>query len=115
MFEAGDDAGRAQRALIALNQALRGWSRMGILWLGLAGVVLIGVFDYLTGLEISVSVFYLAPVSLAAWYGGRRDGQILALVASPVWSVVDLLAGYPPGHPVLLAWDTLVHFAFLAF
>jgi diguanylate cyclase (GGDEF)-like protein len=115
MFEGADDAGRAQRALIGLNQALRGWSRTGILWLGLAGVVLVGVFDYLTGLEISVSVFYLAPVSLAAWYGGRRDGQVLALVASLIWSGVDVLVGYPPDHPMLLLWDTVVHFAFLAF
>ena len=84
-------------------------------WLAVAGVAIVGVFDYLTGLEMSVSVFYLAPVSLAAWYGGRRDGQFIALIASPVWSGVDLLAGYPLGHPVLLVWDTLVHFVFLAF
>jgi len=103
------------RSLIALDHTLRGWSRAGILWLAVAGVAIVGVFDYLTGLEVSVSVFYLAPVSFAAWYGGRRDGQFIALIASPVWSGVDLLAGYPLGRPVLLVWDTLVHFVFLAF
>ena len=60
-------------------------------------------------------MFYLAPVSLAAWYGGRRDGQVLALVASLVWSGSDLLAGYTHGHPAILAWDTAMHFVFLAF
>jgi diguanylate cyclase (GGDEF)-like protein len=78
-------------------------------------VALVGVFDYLTGLEISVSVFYLAPVTLAAWYGGRRDGRVLALVASLVWSAVDLLAGYGLGHLAILVWDTAVHFVFLVF
>ncbi len=114
-FEFTGGSGRVQRALVTLDRTLRGWSRAAILWLALAAVAVVGVFDYLTGLEISVSVFYLAPVSLAAWYGERRDGLVVALIASPAWSVVDLLAGYPLGHPVLLAWDTLVHFAFLAF
>ena len=114
-LELSGEPGRVQRALMTVDRTLRGWSRAGILWLALTGVAMVGVFDYLTGLEVSVSVFYLAPVSLAAWYGGRRDGQLIAFIASPVWSGVDLLAGYPTGHPALLVWDTLVHFVFLAF
>ena len=114
LLGAADRFGRARRALIAANRTLRGFSRQAVLSLALAAVALIGVCDYLTGLEISVSVFYLAPVSLAAWYGGKRDGLVLALVASLVWSGVDLLAGYAYGHPAILAWDTAVHFVFLA-
>jgi diguanylate cyclase (GGDEF)-like protein len=108
-------AGRVQRAFMAVNRALERLSRAAILSLALAVVALIGMCDYLTGLEISVSVFYLAPVSLAAWYGSQRDGQVLALVASLAWSGVDLVAGYAHAHPAILAWDTAVHFVFLAF
>jgi diguanylate cyclase (GGDEF)-like protein len=115
MFAGFSGSGRMHGMLAALNQTLHRRSRAQILWLAFAGVAAVAVFDYLTGLEISVSVFYLAPVSVAAWYGGRRDGYLLAVVASSVWSAVDLLAGYPQDHPVLLAWDTLVHFVFLAF
>jgi diguanylate cyclase (GGDEF)-like protein len=107
--------GRVQRALVTLDETLRGWSRVRIGWLAIAAIAIVGVFDYLTGLEISVSVFYLVPVSLAAWYGGRRDGLVIVLIAGAVWSGVDVLAGYPLGHPVLLTWDTLVHIVFLAF
>jgi diguanylate cyclase (GGDEF)-like protein len=111
---AANGSGRAQRASIAINRTLRRLSRAAVLALALALVALIGICDYVTGLEISVSVFYLAPVSLAAWYGSQRDGQVLALVASLVWSGVDLFAGYAHGHPAILVWDTGMHFVFLA-
>ena len=31
--------------------------------------------DYLTGAELSFSIFYLFPVSIAAWFVGRRAGD----------------------------------------
>lgn len=104
-----------QRTLIALNRTLAGFPRAGILGLALVGVALIGLLDHLTGLEVSLSVFHLAPVSLAAWYGGKREGLAVGLVASLVWSGVDLVAGYAHGHPWILIWDTLMHFVFLSF
>lgn len=33
---------------------------------------MVGALDLATGPELSFSVFYLGPVALAAWFGGRR-------------------------------------------
>ena len=73
------------------------------------------MLDDLTGLEVSLSVFHLVPVSFAVWYGKKHDGLIIAIIASLVWSVDDFVAGYAYGHPGILIWDIVVHGSFLAF
>jgi hypothetical protein len=46
-------------------------------WLILAFflLVLVGIADYLTGHELSLSFFYLAPVALAAWNDSGDDHE----------------------------------------
>ena len=39
-------------------------------WAGLL-LAAIGFLDFATGLEVSVSFFYLIPVALAAWFGPK--------------------------------------------
>lgn len=38
-------------------------------------VILIGYVNHLAGVEISVSILYLLPVSLVSWFVGRREGR----------------------------------------
>ena len=40
----------------------------------LLAVLIIGVFDYLTGSDISLAIFYLLPISFVAWFAGRNEG-----------------------------------------
>ena len=39
---------------------------------------LLGIADYFSGPELSFSLFYVAPIMLAVWYGGHRHGLITA-------------------------------------
>lgn len=41
-------------------------------------VILLGYIDYLTG-DYSLVLFYLAPVSLVSWQGGRRGAVLVSL------------------------------------
>jgi len=56
---------------------------------GLGLVVVIGITDYLTGIEASSAVFYLLPISLGAWFASRRSGLALAAVCTVVWYGVN--------------------------
>ena len=56
----GDDAVRPE-----LNKS----RTLGLL--GLLLIPLIGLGDYATETEISFAVFYLPPMAMAAWFGGR--------------------------------------------
>lgn len=100
-------------ALRRINAVLLTLSRTAIVALTLALIALIGVIDYITGLEISLSVFHLLPVSIAAWYGAKRDGIWIALAASLIWSGEDLFFGNAQGHPGIFVWDFAMHFVFL--
>lgn len=97
-----------------LDHTLTVCPRAGIFGLALACVALVGDLDYVTGLEVSLSVFHLIPVSLAVWYGGKAVGLPIAIIASLVWSGDDIIAGYTHGHPGILVWDIVVHFVFFS-
>jgi len=59
----------------------------------LTGVI--GYVDYLTGYERSLLLFYLLPISLAAWFGNFAFGIVMAAVCVIVWVLSDLASGIP--------------------
>ena len=61
--------------------------------LGVAGVVLVGTVDVLTGYEMSFSPFYLAPIAFVAWFAGRSGAVVVAIASGIMWAGGDLLAG----------------------
>ena len=58
-------------------------------------VGIIGYIDYLTGYERSLLLFYLLPISLAAWFGSLTLGLAIVAVSVTVWKLSDLAAGIP--------------------
>jgi diguanylate cyclase (GGDEF)-like protein len=80
----------------------------------LAAVAVLGVIDYVTGSEISFSVFYLAPIAALTWAWGRGSGLGLAVVAATVWGFVDVSAGSHYSSALIPAWNSLVRLAFFA-
>lgn len=56
---------------------------------GFALILLIGALDYLTGFEVSFSLFYLVPIALGTWFAGRRTGLVLSVVSALTWFVAD--------------------------
>lgn len=66
-------------------------------WVGVAALLL--WIDYITGLYNELPALYFIPVTLAAWYSGRRPALALA-VAMPLIHLVFLLTvGTPAGSP----------------
>ncbi|MCW8854409.1 MAG: GGDEF domain-containing protein [Gammaproteobacteria bacterium] len=72
----------------------------------------LGLGDYVIGPELSFSVFYTAPIMLATWYGGKREGLIIALVCAGIWLMADLAAGNDYSAWLIPVWNTLVRLAF---
>jgi diguanylate cyclase (GGDEF)-like protein len=58
----------------------------------LAGILLISAINYLTGEEISVSIFYLIPVAIATWYCGQRSGILFGILSASFWLVADIVS-----------------------
>jgi signal transduction histidine kinase len=76
-----------------LSRFLSRWRALLITCLFLVGVV--GYLDYLTGYERPLLLFYLVPISLAAWFGGYVTSLGIAAASIGVSMLSDLAAGIP--------------------
>ncbi len=94
--------------LAALDRRMEQLGRLQLLATSACGVVLIGAIDYLTGYEVSMSLFYLAPVAIGAWYGGRAPGIATACLASVTWFIADMSGGDHYSHSAIPFWNALV-------
>lgn len=72
----------------------------------LLAVVLIGVLDALSGHEFGFSPFYLIPITIAAFYGGKRIGVTAALFATAAWYLAEVHASHPYRNPLAIYWNT---------
>ena len=74
----------------------------------------IGVVDYLTGYEISFSVFYLAGVCLGTWHVSRGFGWVISVLSVAAWVGGDLAAGARFSTPLVPVWNAVMVLAFYA-
>lgn len=75
-------------------------------------IVLIGIIDYLSGLEISVSLLYLIPISLVSWYVGRKEGIAISFLATVDWFLADWYGERNYSHPAIPYWNASVELSF---
>jgi len=87
-------------------------SRPFLVALTFAIVAVVGLADYLTGYEISFSVFYLLAVSLAVWFVGTWFGVAVSLLSAIIWLTADLTAGAPYTNPLVPIWNTMIILSF---
>jgi diguanylate cyclase (GGDEF)-like protein len=99
-----------KHSLKALNQWLEGRARGEILTFAVCGILIIGAIDYVTGFELSMSLFYLGPVAAAAWYAGRWG--FIAVLSCVAWYLADVAAGSHYSHGAIPIWNALVRLGF---
>ena len=84
-------------------------SRRRVMALAIVGLIVLAYVDWITGPSVSVTCFYLIPVFLLSWYGGRWVGMIVAVCHAVVWLGLDVQ--WLPNHsPSILAWNFVVRF-----
>ncbi len=99
---------RVYRLLTALEDTPKGWLN-GMIW---GAILILGIIDYLTGVELSISFFYLIPVTMAAWALGKHSGLSYSILAATVWLVSNLLSGQIFSNAFFGVWNTLIRFGF---
>jgi diguanylate cyclase (GGDEF)-like protein len=76
------------------------------------GVLAVGYVDYATGYEVSMSLLYVGPVGLAAWYAGRWPGIAIAVLSCLAWYTADFYSGNQYSHTLIPYWNALVRLGF---
>lgn len=97
--------------MLHLINYLRRHSRVPLMIFGFLLVGAIGLLDYFSGPELSVSVFYLLPVALVAWLRGKWPGYCISLASMGCWLAADLLSGADYSHPLIPYWNAMVGLA----
>ena len=83
-----------------------------VLGWGVLGIVAVAATDYLTDPEYSLSLFYLFPVILVAWFGGRTTSILFSLFAALAWLTAELLGKAYHDYPAALYWNDFMELSF---
>lgn len=78
----------------------------------LTAALLVGVLDFLTGIELSFSLFYLGPIAIAVWYLGPLAGYGIALLSAVLWVIADLAGGHLYSQQWMPLWNSIIRLAF---
>lgn len=68
--------------------------------------------DYVTGVELSFTLFYLLPISLVAWRIGLPWACATSLLAIALWLHADLSGGMRYSHPAIPLWNAGIRLGF---
>lgn len=61
----------------------------------IAALAAIALIDYRASNDLVLDQFFLVPVAVAAWFGGRRYAWAIATAAAAAWVGVNYLNGHP--------------------
>lgn len=75
-------------------------------------ILFVCAIDYITGSEMSFSIFYLIPILIVTWYSGKRTGVFMSLAGASLWISADIMAGHIYSHPVIPFWNAAVRLGF---
>ncbi len=102
----------ARRSWEQLAGHIERLSPTGLVVMGISLNVVCGALDYLTGNELSFSVFYLAPVFVLAWFGNTGSALLMCFVSATTWVLADYLTGHEYSFQWILFWNAAVRFGF---
>lgn len=73
-----------------------------------------GVIDLATGYEYSFAVFYLIPVSIAAWYDNKYMTTVTIVLSALTWLYADYGAGHHYSSSIIPFWNTCARLGFFS-
>lgn len=68
--------------------------------------------DLATGHQVSLVLFYTAPIVLAVWLCDNKSVFVIAGLAGVLWSWADLVLGHAYSNSTVQAWEIGIRFAF---
>ncbi|MBK8535532.1 MAG: GGDEF domain-containing protein [Candidatus Competibacteraceae bacterium] len=78
--------------------------------IGFGLIPVIFFFDTFTGYEVICTLFYLIPIAIVTWFGGRLLGIVVAIVNALAWAFADSSSGHTYSHTAIFYWNSTVVF-----
>lgn len=85
-----------------------------LFWSSIAIILLcaVGALDYLTGPELSFSLFYLIPITIMSLGVNWKFGGLMAVASAGMLLLADLASGPAYSSPFIYYWNTGICLAF---
>jgi signal transduction histidine kinase len=74
-------------------------------------VLMVGLLDYFTGYQISLSIFYLLAISFALWTLGIAFSVAVAVLSIGCWLMADWAAGVVYPNRFVPVWNACITFS----
>ncbi len=75
-------------------------------------ICVLGIIDYSIGPELSFSVFYTGPIMLSVWYGGLKQGLIIAVLSALIWMIADVSVTSTYTNSLIPIWNSTARLVF---
>jgi hypothetical protein len=80
--------------------------------IGFLFTLVLGYFDYRTGLDFRMEIFYLAPIFYVTWFAGKRAGIAFSAISLGTILCSDIMAGKNYDMLPLEIWNSAMYFSF---
>jgi signal transduction histidine kinase len=98
----------AANVIVKLNQLPKPFV-VGLTFVIVGGVAAI---DFLTGYEISCTVFYLVAIGIATWYVGAFFGSLVSILSAVVTTAISILSGQHYSNRFAPIWNAAIVLSF---
>lgn len=99
---------------MAIDNLLNRQCRSVVTLEALALLAVLGVVDYSTGWELSVSLLYAVIILQVAWRGGRNTALAIAVLSAAIWFAANLQV-HPYTTKWAYGWATFTRLAYFVF
>lgn len=79
------------------------------------GTILLGAvatLDFMTGAELSFSIFYLIPIAILAWRVDGNTGITAATISAVVWLFIEVISGPEYSSSFVYFWNAIIRLGF---
>lgn len=87
-------------------------SKLNLFLVCLVAMGLVMAIDWFTGPDLSTSIFYLLPISLATWFINRRTGLMLSVTSAVLWFATDFFTNPDQFTWAIPFWNGIVRLGF---
>lgn len=83
------------------------WGTLGVLLL-----IIVAFLDFMTGAELSFSIFYLIPIALFTWAINGNIGIAIACISAGIWLFIEVLSSPSYSNSFVYFWNTIIRLGF---
>ena len=98
------------RRLRRVTRLIESAGSLALLVIAAVLISMIAIIDAFTSAELSI--FYLLPIALLAWYDGWKSARVAVFASGLAWLLADMMSGSTYSNPAIQYWTAGVRTGF---